>query len=237
MTDLDKVVSSLGNYFSIKAANFASAKAEILEAYRSDAMEAKTSTEGIQMHWLGDATLFGEQEAMRAFMQYHKDNKLGQRYFVAVKYLAPANTNRETKDRWDSAYSSLMNCYGIYHGAKERNAPKSELTKFADMLARAQKQFRQVVKQYAVPHYFVAYDFVTNYSNANYSIDQICMKYPKRKEIETEDDIVVVLENGEVVYKGAEDYEAMRDANWRWDAKKRLYYLDSCKYIKVCLNL
>ena len=56
------------------------------------------------------------------------------------------------------------------------------------------------------------------------------------KKIEYEDDIVVVYDkDGEIVYKGLEDYEPDKDAPWRWDEKHTCYrYGDR---IKRCLAL
>ena len=37
-------------------------------------------------------------------------------------------------------------------------------------------------------------------------------------QIEYEDDLVVVTEGKEIIYKGMEDYEPMKDAPWRFIA-------------------
>ena len=47
------------------------------------------------------------------------------------------------------------------------------------------------------------------------------------KRIEFEDDLVVVRDvNGKVIYKGEEDYEPMRDEDWRFNKSKSLYELE-----------
>jgi len=55
------------------------------------------------------------------------------------------------------------------------------------------------------------------------------------KRIEFEDDIVVVYEDGKVIYKGEEDYEPMKYEDWKWDSSKKHYTFEN--YIKVCLDI
>jgi len=57
----------------------------------------------------------------------------------------------------------------------------------------------------------------------------------QRKRIDFEDDIVIVFEDGNQIYKGIEDYEPMKDADWKWDNNIRAYVLDN--YIKICLEV
>ena len=40
----------------------------------------------------------------------------------------------------------------------------------------------------------------------------------QRKRIDFEDDIVIVFEDGNQIYKGIEDYEPMKDADWKCSA-------------------
>ena len=62
----------------------------------------------------------------------------------------------------------------------------------------------------------------------------ISKKYPDRKRIEYEDDIVVVYgPDGELIYKGMEDYEPMKYEDWTWDNTNKYYILDG--YIKICI--
>ena len=58
----------------------------------------------------------------------------------------------------------------------------------------------------------------------------------QRKRIDYEDDIVIVYDNAEnQIYKGIEDYEPMKDEDWRWkDDIKAYVYKD---YIKICLDV
>jgi hypothetical protein len=56
----------------------------------------------------------------------------------------------------------------------------------------------------------------------------------QRKRIDFEDDIVIVFEDGNQIYKGIEDYEPMKDADWKWDNNIKAYVLDN--YIKICLE-
>lgn len=57
----------------------------------------------------------------------------------------------------------------------------------------------------------------------------------QRKRIDFEDDIVIVFEDGNQIYKGIEDYEPMKDADWKWDNSIQAYVLDN--YIKICLEV
>ena len=59
--------------------------------------------------------------------------------------------------------------------------------------------------------------------------------YPEGKRIQYEDDLVVVYDpSGEEIYKGMEDYEPMKDENWKWDMFHGYYTLNG--YVKVCLG-
>jgi hypothetical protein len=52
-------------------------------------------------------------------------------------------------------------------------------------------------------------------------------RYKMEKRIEFEDDLVVVRDvNGKVIYKGEEDYEPMRDEDWKFNKSKNLYELE-----------
>lgn len=56
-----------------------------------------------------------------------------------------------------------------------------------------------------------------------------------KKEIEYEDDLVIVYnKEGKEVYKGIEDYEPMKDDNWRWDESIKGYRLEG--YVKICVG-
>lgn len=58
----------------------------------------------------------------------------------------------------------------------------------------------------------------------------------KYKQIEFEDDIVLVLdENGKQIYKGPEDYEPLKDEDWRWDERAGHYTFNGM--VKKCLNI
>ena len=57
----------------------------------------------------------------------------------------------------------------------------------------------------------------------------------QRKRIDFEDDIVIVFEDGNQIYKGIEDYEPMKDADWKWDNNIKAYVLDN--YIRICLEV
>ena len=57
-----------------------------------------------------------------------------------------------------------------------------------------------------------------------------------RKRIEFEDDLVIVFDGNESqIYKGIEDYEPMKDEDWKWDPSENVYRLN--KYIKICLEV
>ena len=59
--------------------------------------------------------------------------------------------------------------------------------------------------------------------------------YPEGKRIQYEDDLVVVYDpSGEEIYKGMEDYEPMKDENWKWDMFHGYYTFNG--YVKVCLG-
>lgn len=56
------------------------------------------------------------------------------------------------------------------------------------------------------------------------------------KRIEFDDDIVVVLnQSGKEIYKGPEDYEPMKNEDWRWNKEKKLY--ECSGYTKICIDL
>lgn len=54
----------------------------------------------------------------------------------------------------------------------------------------------------------------------------------QRKRIDFEDDIVKVYDGNKEIYAGAEDYEPMKDEDWKWDNTNKYYKFG--KYIKVC---
>ena len=57
----------------------------------------------------------------------------------------------------------------------------------------------------------------------------------ERKQIEYEDDLVIVYdENENQIYKGIEDYDLMKDENWQWDNLEKIYRCGD--YIKICLD-
>lgn len=56
----------------------------------------------------------------------------------------------------------------------------------------------------------------------------------KGKRINCEDDLVIVYDGNEVIYKGLEDYEPMKYESWKWDEKEKNYKLDV--YTKVCIE-
>lgn len=59
---------------------------------------------------------------------------------------------------------------------------------------------------------------------------------PIYKQIEFEDDIVVVCDaNGKIIYKGIEDYEPLKDADWKYDSLNNVYTYNGMT--KKCLNL
>ena len=54
------------------------------------------------------------------------------------------------------------------------------------------------------------------------------------RKIDYDDDMVVVYDaNGNVIYKGIEDYEPHKDENWKWDESIGGYRLNGM--IKVCV--
>ena len=57
-----------------------------------------------------------------------------------------------------------------------------------------------------------------------------------RKQIDAEDDIVIVFdEEDNQIYKGIEDYEPMKDCDWKWYNDIQAYkYLG---YLKICLDI
>jgi hypothetical protein len=60
-------------------------------------------------------------------------------------------------------------------------------------------------------------------------------KYTNRGQVNFEDDMVIVFNgNGEVIYKGIEDYEPMNDEPWKYDPTEKVYRLG--EYIKVCIE-
>ena len=52
-------------------------------------------------------------------------------------------------------------------------------------------------------------------------------------KINMDDDLVIVVQNGEIIYNGIEDYEPMKDEPWKWNSKEKCYELDN--YKKYCL--
>lgn len=63
-----------------------------------------------------------------------------------------------------------------------------------------------------------------------------------RKRLETEDDLVIVFRDDSEIYRGEEDYEPMKDEDWRYDNSIQAYKLEnSCTeghtYIKICLDI
>lgn len=52
--------------------------------------------------------------------------------------------------------------------------------------------------------------------------------------INFEDDTVIVYDGDEEIYRGIEDYEPMKDENWKWDEKTKSYVFDN--YRKICLE-
>jgi hypothetical protein len=57
-----------------------------------------------------------------------------------------------------------------------------------------------------------------------------------RKRIDFEDDLVIVFDNSEnQIYKGIEDYEPMKDCDWKWDDSIKAYKYND--YIKICLDV
>lgn len=55
----------------------------------------------------------------------------------------------------------------------------------------------------------------------------------KYKQTCYDDDIVVVKENGNIIYKGIEDDEPMKYENWKWCEKENCYVLGNLK--KYCI--
>lgn len=63
-----------------------------------------------------------------------------------------------------------------------------------------------------------------------------------RKRLETEDDLVIVFRDDSEIYRGEDDYEPMRDENWKWDNSIQAYKLEDSRteghaYIKICLDI
>ena len=54
------------------------------------------------------------------------------------------------------------------------------------------------------------------------------------RRINYDDDLVIVKKGKEVIYRGLEDYEPLKDEPWRWDEKAKCYKLNGLK--KYCLN-
>lgn len=69
------------------------------------------------------------------------------------------------------------------------------------------------------------------------------MDFPviKRTQIRYEDDLVVVYDsNGEVIYKGIEDYEDYKRYDWEWNEGLQAYVLTvegGDTYYKICLDV
>ena len=66
--------------------------------------------------------------------------------------------------------------------------------------------------------------------------------YKNRKRLEVEDDLVIVFKDDSEIYKGIEDYEPMKDENWRYDNSIQAYRLEDSRtdghtYIKICLDV
>lgn len=58
----------------------------------------------------------------------------------------------------------------------------------------------------------------------------------ERRRINFDDDLVIVYdEEDNEIYRGLEDYEPMKDENWKWDNSSNSYLLD--KYRKICLDI
>lgn len=64
-------------------------------------------------------------------------------------------------------------------------------------------------------------------------------KIMKGKRVNFDDDVVIVYENGKMVYKGLQDYNPFRDDNWKWNEKEKHYTMEdgNYKYIEVCLDI
>lgn len=57
-----------------------------------------------------------------------------------------------------------------------------------------------------------------------------------RKRIDAEDDLVIVFnESEQQIYKGIEDYEPMKDCDWKWDSSTQAYNYNG--YVKICLDV
>ena len=72
-------------------------------------------------------------------------------------------------------------------------------------------------------------------------IDESCIQEKKftkgsGKRINFEDDLVIVYDakTGEVLYKGLEDYEDMKDEDWKWDDSIGAYRFGD--FIKDCVG-
>ena len=57
----------------------------------------------------------------------------------------------------------------------------------------------------------------------------------KRTIINFDDDLVIVYEDDNEIYRGIEDYSPMKDENWQWDTETQSYTLDN--YRKICLDI
>ena len=60
----------------------------------------------------------------------------------------------------------------------------------------------------------------------------------KGKRINYDDNIVIVYNGKEEIYRGLEDYEPLKYEPWRWDDKGKHYKLtiNGSKLIKVCIG-
>lgn len=58
------------------------------------------------------------------------------------------------------------------------------------------------------------------------------------KRIEYEDDVVIVTNKNKVMYKGIEDYEPMKDANWKFvvTTKSGKGHYECGQYRKYCVG-
>lgn len=62
----------------------------------------------------------------------------------------------------------------------------------------------------------------------------------QRKRAEFEDDLVIVFdENDKIVYKGIEDFEPMKDEDWKYNNKEIYYSLtyEGVTYLKIYLDI
>lgn len=58
----------------------------------------------------------------------------------------------------------------------------------------------------------------------------------QRKQIEFEDDIVIVYDGDDnQIYKGLEDYEPMKDADWKWYNDIQGYKFQD--FLKICIDI